>query len=67
MKSDNVKPATVLEVSKAFCINSSVGVLMSIDRAGSAASNPSRTVKAKVSGPIRNEIFASLGQLTPIG
>jgi hypothetical protein len=54
MKSDKVNPTTTPEVSKAFCSNTSVGALTSIESAGSAASTPNKIVNARESGPIRN-------------
>ena len=61
-----VRPATVVDVSKALGNNTSVGALMSIDRAGSAANRPNRRVNAKDSGAIRNGVEAYPGCLAPM-
>jgi hypothetical protein len=48
-----VRPATVRDVPSACGNSGSVGALMSIDNAGSAANRPSRAVNAKDFGAIR--------------
>ena len=54
MNNDKVRPAIVRLVPSATGSNASVGALMSIDKAGSAANSPRRTVNAKDLGAIRN-------------
>jgi hypothetical protein len=66
MKSDKVRLATMLVVPSAVGNNTSVGALMSIDRAGSAASTPRSTVKQYDSGAIRNSFASLRARLTPI-
>ena len=58
MNSDNVRPATVRDVPSARGNKASVGALMSIDNAGSAAMKPRKTVNAKERGAIRNGLPA---------